>query len=171
MIGLQAEPSYSNASKDGDQGGTARLSPPGAVKKRAANKKGWIYVATAIAMATGCFWLWPGSHANVAATQGTPEATLVLETFVVNVGGASARSYLRVGVTLGLSRPPGKKEEAPVALVRDTVLAVLASAQPEELLAADGKQKLKERILRGLQERAPALGVENVYFTEFLVQT
>jgi flagellar basal body-associated protein FliL len=71
-----------------------------------------------------------------------------------------------------LSRPlpHNKKGEAPVALLRDTILSVLASAPPEPLFAADGKQKLKADVLKALQERVPDLGIENVYFTEFLVQ-
>jgi len=76
-----------------------------------------------------------------------------------------------VGITLGLSRPPAKANEAlPVALVRDTILSVLTPARPEQLLQAEGKQKLKADLLAALKERVPQLGVEDVYFTEFLVQ-
>jgi flagellar basal body-associated protein FliL len=75
-------------------------------------------------------------------------------------------------VTLGLGRPlPRNQPEAiPTALVRDTILAVLASARPDELLKLEGKRQLKEELLKALQERVPQLAVENVYFTEFLVQ-
>jgi len=47
---------------------------------------------------------------------------------------------------------------------------VLATAQPEELLRVEGKRRLKEELLKALQERVPQLAVANVYFTEFLVQ-
>ncbi len=57
-----------------------------------------------------------------------------------------------------------------MALVRDTILSVLATAQPEELLRVEGKHRLKEELLKALQERVPQLAVTNVYFTEFLVQ-
>jgi|SRR5271165_1187045 len=110
------------------------------------------------------------SSAAGASENGAAESTLALETFVVNLTG-EGRAYLRVGITLGLSRPPGKKsEELPIALVRDTILGVLSSARPEQLLQAEGKRQIKTEILDALKERVPQLGVENVYFTEFLVQ-
>lgn len=123
--------------------------------------------------AGGIFW-WtrPANSANAEANATAVVAsTLALDTFVVNVGGADQRAYLRVGITLGLSRPPAKANEAlPVALVRDTILSVLTPARPEQLLQAEGKQKLKADLLAALKERVPQLGVEDVYFTEFLVQ-
>ncbi len=54
--------------------------------------------------------------------------------------------------------------------MRDTILTVLAGAQPGELLTLDGKRQLKNELLKALQERVPQLAIENVYFTEFLVQ-
>lgn len=54
--------------------------------------------------------------------------------------------------------------------MRDAILSVLATAQPEALLNIEGKRQLKDELLKTLQERAPRLAVENVYFTEFLVQ-
>jgi flagellar basal body-associated protein FliL len=57
-----------------------------------------------------------------------------------------------------------------VALVRDTILTVLAVGKSEELLTPEGKAKLKEDLLGALQKRAPDLGAEEIYFTEFLIQ-
>jgi flagellar basal body-associated protein FliL len=72
---------------------------------------------------------------------------------------------------LGLNREQKRGEEAPpVAKIRDTILTVLAVAKVEDLLTADGKAKLKENVLQALQDRAPEVGVEEVYFTEFLIQ-
>jgi flagellar basal body-associated protein FliL len=126
-----------------------------------------------LAAAGGFVWLRPETPARGAPDS---ESTLVLETFVVNLdsnsAGSGQRAYLRVGVTLGLGHPlPRNRPEAiPTALVRDTILAVLATAKPEELLKLEGKRQLKDELLKALQERVPQLAVENVYFTEFLVQ-
>jgi flagellar basal body-associated protein FliL len=126
-----------------------------------------------LAAAGGFVWLRPETPARGAPDS---ESTLVLETFVVNLdsnsAGSGRRAYLRVGVTLGLGHPlPRNQPEAiPTALVRDTILAVLATAKPEELLKLEGKRQLKDELLKALQERVPQLAVENVYFTEFLVQ-
>ncbi len=97
-------------------------------------------------------------------------STLHLETFVLNLADPDQKSYLRVGIDLGLNREMKHGEEAPVARVRDTIIGVLALARVEELLTAKGKAKLKEDLQHALEERAPELGVEEVYFTEFLIQ-
>jgi flagellar basal body-associated protein FliL len=54
--------------------------------------------------------------------------------------------------------------------VRDTILGVLALSKVDELMTAAGKTKLKQDLLRTLQERVPQLEVQEVYFTEFLIQ-
>lgn len=97
--------------------------------------------------------------------------SLHLETFVINLSDRDQKSYLRVGIDLGLARGIGKGENAaPVGEVRDTILGVLAQSHAEELLTARGKEKLKQDLLHALQQRIPELQVEEVYFTEFLIQ-
>jgi len=99
------------------------------------------------------------------------KSSLHLETFVLNLADREQRSYLRVGIDLGLGREMGKGENAPpVGQVRDVILGVLAQSRVDELLTAGGKAKLKEDVLRALQERVPRLEVQEVYFTEFLIQ-
>ncbi len=144
----------------------------GVPKKKAAGKKKYSYflVVLVVAAAGIYFWMRPSASTSAAATAEV-ENTLALETFVVNLDGAGQRAYLRVGITLGMSHAvPRKREDVPVALLRDTILSVLSSAQPDQLLASEGKEKLKADLLKALQERAPSLGIEDVYFTEFLVQ-
>jgi len=118
------------------------------------------------------FWNHRGGESSAQAS-GAPriQSTLHLETFVLNLADADQRSYLRVGIDLGLNREakPGE-EPAPVAAVRDTILGVLAEAKVEALITAEGKTKLKENLLHELRQRFPQLGVEEVYFTEFLIQ-
>ena len=90
---------------------------------------------------------------------------------MVNLAGPEEKAYLRVGIDLGL-REELQKDSAgvPTALVRDTLLGVLTTCSPSELLTAEGKAKLRQQLLEALQQRAPDLGVEEVYFTEFLIQ-
>jgi len=119
-------------------------------------------------------WYWATRGSEPAAqASGEPhiKSTLHLETFVLNLADTNQRSYLRVGIDLGLNLEPKRGEEpAPVAAVRDTILSVLADAKVDDLMTAAGKAKLKESLLHALQERMPQLGVEEVYFTEFLIQ-
>ena len=98
------------------------------------------------------------------------KSSLHLETFVVNLSDHEQRSYLRVGIDLGLGRQLGKAESAPVAVVRDTILGVLAQCRADELLTPQGKAKLKQDLLSAFQQRTPGLQVQEVYFNEFLIQ-
>jgi flagellar basal body-associated protein FliL len=118
------------------------------------------------------FWGTRGVEAGASAgASRAVKGSLHLETFVLNLADSDQRSYLRVGIDLGLGREMGRGDNAPpVGEVRDTILGVLAEARVDELLTAKGKAKLKEDVLHALQERMPELGIEEVYFTEFLIQ-
>ena len=133
---------------------------------------GWLAAVVALGLAAAGIAAWLGAQGSTNAAEGAAESTLTLENFVVNLNGPGQRAYLRVGITLGLAHPlPRNHPEAvPIALVRDTILSVLATAQPEELLKVEGKRQIKDEVLKALQERVPQMAVENVYFTEFLVQ-
>lgn len=116
-------------------------------------------------------WLWAGRSNEVSSnTASQVRSTLHLETFVLNLADADQRSYLRVGIDLGLSQELKRDSVAPVAEVRDTILGVLSVTKVDDLMSAPGKAKLKESLLHTLQQRIPQLGVEEVYFTEFLIQ-
>jgi len=129
----------------------------------------FVVLAIVIVSAASYRWFRTGPTSS-GADHAEAEPTLNLDTFVVNLEGGNQRAYLRVGITLGLSRPVTRKDNVPVAPLRDTVVSVLSSAQPDQLLSSEGKQRVKDQLLHALQERAPDLGIENVYFTEFLVQ-
>ncbi len=129
-----------------------------------------IFVAIAILAGVGT-WFWTNRGNEASPNETSPvRSTLHLETFVLNLADADQRSYLRVGIDLGLSREAKHEETSPVSEVRDIILTVLAEAQVDDLMTAPGKAKLKENLLHTLQERIPRLGVEEVYFTEFLIQ-
>lgn len=113
----------------------------------------------------------PGGQPAEAKSDSPVRSTLHLETFVLNLADTSERAYLRIGIDLGLNQEPKQAAEAaPVAQVRDTIVGVLGDAKVDDLLTSAGKTKLKQEIQRALRERVPQLGVEDVYFTEFLIQ-
>jgi len=130
----------------------------------------WVFAVVLVAVGAGV-WSTRSSGGELSGGgSGQRRGTLHLETFVLNLADPGQRSYLRVGIDLGLAREIGRGETAPVGQVRDTILGVLAESRVDELLTTQGKTKLKAGLLRGLQERVPGLGVEEVYFTEFLIQ-
>lgn len=141
-------------------------------KKTSSGKGRGLAVLLPILILAGvAIWFW-ASRGSEAANSEAPRvrSTLHLETFVLNLADADQRSYLRVGIDLGLNQEAKHEEAAPIAQVRDIILGVLAEAKVADLMSVEGKKKLKEDLLRALQERMPQLGVEAVYFTEFLIQ-
>lgn len=138
------------------------------------SRVGILFWALAVLLLTLGAWFWSsyGSGPGVSADASRPvKSSLHLETFVLNLADREQRSYLRVGIDLGLGREMGKGANTPpVGQVRDIILGVLAQSRVDELLTAAGKAKLKEDLLHALQERVPGLEVQEVYFTEFLIQ-
>jgi flagellar FliL protein len=109
---------------------------------------------------------------------------LALEPLLVNLADTNGSSYLRIALTLRVIDGADKKLAAPkeergkddqgmgeaVAPVRDTLLTVLGRQTSDQLLAAEGKERLKTAMKAALAERNPDLKVTDVYFTDFLVQ-
>jgi flagellar basal body-associated protein FliL len=132
----------------------------------------WIVLGVVLAVAGGGLaWWWHAGEGAERSAGTRAQSTLHLETFVLNLADPEQKAYLRIGMDLGI----GKKAErgndgVPVARLRDTILGVLATQKPSDLLNPEGKVKLKAELLRVLRERAPELDVEDVYFTEFLIQ-
>ncbi len=136
------------------------------------SRLGWILPLVVLVAVAGWFWTKRGSEPAVGADESKRiKSTLHLETFVLNLADPGQKSYLRVGIDLGLSKETGRTENAPsVAQVRDSILSVIGTAKVEDLLTAKGKIQLKDDLLKALQQRMPELGVEEIYFTEFLIQ-
>jgi flagellar basal body-associated protein FliL len=142
-------------------------------KTRAKTKSGGLGVILLLLILLGvCIAFWASHGVESSANQpARVRTTLHLETFVLNLADTDQRSYLRVGIDLGLNREAKHGgDSAPMAQIRDTILGVLAEAKGNELMTAVGKTKLKENLLRALQARLSEIGVEEVYFTEFLIQ-
>ncbi len=109
---------------------------------------------------------------------------LMLEPLVVNLADEGGKSYLRLGLTLRVEDEESKdakkpKEEKPKqpagpseaeAAVRDTVLIVLGGHTSVDLLAPDGKERLKKELKASIQSHDPNLKLNDIFFTEFLVQ-
>ena len=96
-----------------------------------------------------------------------------LENFVLCLDEPTNRTYLRVGIDLGLGRDlKGDRSsvDAATPIVRDTIINVLDNSHADELSNPAGKQKLKRDLLSALQQRIPDLQVREIYFTDFLLE-
>lgn len=114
-------------------------------------------------------------HSAAASAGPAPLVVTHLEVFVVNLADTEAKSYLRVGIDLGLEKPDAKdsrRSEASdqIPAMRDAIIGVLSTRHAAELLTFEGKKKLKDDLLTALNGRLPAQNVKEIYFNEFLVQ-
>ncbi|MEA3523186.1 MAG: flagellar basal body-associated protein FliL [Campylobacterota bacterium] len=94
-----------------------------------------------------------------------------LDTFTVNLLSESGRRYLKVQMNLELSGEElGAELDTRKAVIRDIIIRLLSSKSLEEISTSKGKEKLKDQIVDQLNMRLSDGQVNNVYFTEFVVQ-
>jgi flagellar FliL protein len=143
-------------------------------------KKAKVFAAfLAVALIAGVSWILISKSRAETGGQ-APAAPAVkevvhLEGFVVNLADPSGDCFLRVGVDLGLGHAIDRRGEKdngaiPTAQVRDVVLRILTTYRSDDLLAPEGKIRLKQQLVQSLQAAVPELGIREVYFTDFLVQ-
>jgi len=110
------------------------------------------------------------SHASVKEPE--VKATHELSEFIVNLADRDPAHFAKVTIALGLSEPihneeEMKKHEPPI---RDAVLELLTAKTYNELLAPEGKAKLKKQILKRVQDIMGEEKVSAIYFTNFAMQ-
>jgi flagellar FliL protein len=132
-------------------------------------------LAALFLLAAGC-WLIGCQNGNAASTdeKAVVLTTVHLEDFVVNLADRDGRSYLRIGIDLGVENANPKtkpaQDSATVAVVRDSVISLLSTLKSDDLLTPDGKAKLKQDLIKTLNDRLPELKAKEVYFNEFVIQ-
>lgn len=103
---------------------------------------------------------------------------MVLDPLLVNLSGDGGNSYLRLSLVLqvvnastkGSATKDGVSKDDSMASIRDTALTVLGRQTADDLLAADGKERLKLELKKSLAEHNGNLKVTELFFTDFLVQ-
>jgi flagellar FliL protein len=113
-----------------------------------------------------------------AAVEGEEEAgptaigvTFPLETFIVNLADEGGKRYLRV--TMQLELVAGETDEplrARLPQIRDVILMTLPTKRFEDIRSAEGKINLRTEIMEQLNRLFPEALINNIYFTEFVVQ-
>ena len=95
--------------------------------------------------------------------------------FVVNFAGESRAKFLQVNID-GLTRDAPVKEAVTKHLpqIRNKVVLLLSSKNHEDLLMPEGKEALRKEVLKEIQKILEAEtgseGIEDVYFTNFVMQ-
>ncbi|MFZ7120941.1 MAG: flagellar basal body-associated FliL family protein [Eubacteriaceae bacterium] len=100
------------------------------------------------------------------------EFYIVLDDFVVNINGINDKSnYLKTQVSLSYTN---KKYEdiisSNTSKIRDVIITSLREKSTVELLNCDNIEQIKQEIVQNVNEILNQEVVENLYFTDFLIQ-
>ncbi len=101
------------------------------------------------------------------------DRTLVhLGDFTTNtVADNKAKKFLKTKISVRTSDEDVSEElQVRNIIVRDAVIEVMSSNTFEEIASPQGKEKLKENLTRGINKIVTEGEIEEVYFTEFIVQ-
>lgn len=101
----------------------------------------------------------------------TQESLFELETFTVNLAqGDGPRRYVRLNTVLKLSEDTEFSEvEARKPQIRDTVINILNSKRPEDLLKREGKYNLKQEIMSAINSFLIDGKVVDVFYVGFQI--
>lgn len=95
--------------------------------------------------------------------------------FVVNFAGTGRARFLQVNIE-GLTRDPSVKEDVTMHMphIRNNIVFILSSQRYEDLVSAEGKEKLRKQILDEirsiLKQETGNSDIEDIYFTSFVIQ-
>lgn len=95
--------------------------------------------------------------------------------FTVNFGGSSSSRFMQVTIeamTHDSSVVEQVRKHSPV--IRNSIVLLLSSQSVEAVSTLEGKEKLRQEILANVQkiltERTGKPGIEEIYFTSFVMQ-
>jgi flagellar FliL protein len=94
-----------------------------------------------------------------------------LDNFIVNLLSEGGRRYLKVQMNLELEGEELAEElDTKVPVIRDLIIRIMSSKTIEEISTAKGKEKLKNQLVNKLNMRIKDGQLQNIYFTEFVIQ-
>ena len=94
-----------------------------------------------------------------------------MDDFTVNLLNENGKRYLRTKLNLELDSEDLLSEvERKVPLIRDRVIEVLSSKRVEEITTRDGKERVKDELVKVLNTLLIDGQVKNVYFITFVIQ-
>ena len=94
-----------------------------------------------------------------------------LDTMIVNLSDDGGKRYLRVTMALELSDPESVDTiESRLPQIRDAVLMILPTKTYDDVSTTDGKIALRNQIMEKINTLMTKGRVNNMYFTEFVVQ-
>lgn len=91
--------------------------------------------------------------------------------FIVNLMTQNSRRYLKTSITLELSNDKLQEEvDSKSTIIKDIIIDVLSSKSIEKIVTAKGKEAIKDEMLQRINQVLVDGSVNNIFFTEFVVQ-
>ncbi|MCU7837374.1 MAG: flagellar basal body-associated FliL family protein [gamma proteobacterium symbiont of Taylorina sp.] len=95
--------------------------------------------------------------------------------FVLNFEGKSKARYMQIGLEAAMTNEKayaGVKKHLPV--IRNEIVLLLSGQKYEEIVTPEGKEQLRAELIEVinsiLKERKIKKGIDNIYFTSFVMQ-
>ncbi len=100
-----------------------------------------------------------------------PTVIRPLDPFIANLADESAGRYIKTTIQLEFSgTEPPAWFDARMPQIRDLILTLLTSKSFDDIRTPEGKQILREEMIRRTNQALQADAVRAAYFTEFIVQ-
>lgn len=94
-----------------------------------------------------------------------------MEDFTVNLLNENGKRYLRTKLNLELDSEDLMPEiDKKIPVIRDIIIQILASKQVEEITTKDGKERLKDELVKVVNRALIDGQIKNIYFTTFVIQ-
>lgn len=95
-----------------------------------------------------------------------------LGSFLVNLADKNANTYAKVSITLELSNEKVQQEVVKrLPIIKDAVINLLSSKTYDEIRTPEGKEELRLELIKRINAILITGGVQNIYFTQFIVQS
>lgn len=117
-------------------------------------------------------------HTTAARPKPKPQTEPVeMDEFLINLADLNEQHYLKCTLVLEMVKTNNKKsggeegdKDPDTARIRDAIITTMGRKHFAELLAPEGKQQLKEAIIRDVNKVLGREAVTEVYFTSFAMQ-
>ena len=94
-----------------------------------------------------------------------------MEPFLVNLMDPGQLRYLKISLHVESNQEKANEEyEKRLPQLRDAILTILSNKNYNEIINSEGKTSLREEIKGRMNQLLVGLKVQNIYFTEFVVQ-
>ncbi len=98
-------------------------------------------------------------------------AIFSLDAFIVNIGDGDRDRYLKLKADLELTNDTVAEEiDQRLPQIRDLVISLLGSKSFDDVRSIEGKDLLREEMLRRINALLVTGKARSVFFTEFVVQ-